>query len=198
MAYFILSDVIVNNADNFNKLVSNALNSKKCCCDDVSLKKLFAIFSFDYELQRYYRYDKLEELSFLNQDSYYYSRKIELEAYISDMLASVCVNEATTPTKTTNKISYEDLPYALRKISVKEYKNEKSGCWCELLKTQLSYHIRENSTLYGILNPENQVLVGIIVPQINGDNTPTLSFNIITEEEGFDIITEDNFNIIQE
>lgn len=173
MANIILPSPIIDNADKFNQLVNLALNSKDCCCDNIYLKKLYAIFSLEYELERYYKYTGGDSIFIVG--SPVFIRKEAISAKITDILNSICDELEVLPNVTDNSVSYADMLDVLWNTSKEEYKLGKEKCWCNLLKTSLAFQINQTEELYEILNQSNKTLVNKIFSQSSTTFVPTVN-----------------------
>jgi len=173
MANIILPSPIIDNADKFNQLVNLALNSKDCCCDNIYLKKLYAIFSLEYELERYYKFGG-GDIVFI-PGSPAYIRKELIEEKIISILNSICDDTTPLDNITDNSVSYADMLDVLWNTSKAEYKLGKEKCWCNLLKTSLAFQIDQTSELYDLLNSDNLILVDKIIAQSTIHFTPTVN-----------------------
>ena len=173
MANIILPSPIIDNADKFNQLVNLALNSKDCCCDNTYLKKLYAIFSLEYELERYYKFGGGDVVFIPGSTAYI--RKELIEEKIISILNSICDDITPLDNITDNSVSYADMFDVLWNTSKAEYKLGKEKCWCNLLKTSLAFQINQTEELYEILNQSNKTLVNKIFSQSSTAFVPTVN-----------------------
>ncbi len=173
MAYIILPSPITDNPDKFNQLVNLALNSIECCCDNIYLKKLYAILSLEYELERYYKYTGGDSIFIVGSPAFI--RKEAISAKITDILNSICDKVEVLPNVTDNSVSYADILDSLWSISKAEYKLGKEKCWCNLLKTSLAFQIDQTPELFDLLNSQNTILVDKIIAQSTIRFTPTVN-----------------------
>lgn len=173
MAYIILPSPITDNPDKFNQLVNLALNSKECCCDNIYLKKLYAIFSLEYELERYYKYSGGDTIFAVGSPARI--RMVAISQKITDILNSICDEVEALPNVTDNSASYADMLYSLSNLSKAEYKLGKEKCWCNILKTSLAFMIDQTPELYDLLNSDNLILVDKIISQSSIHFVPTVN-----------------------
>lgn len=173
MANVILVSPFIENSENFNRLVNLALNSTECCCENIYLKKLYSIFSLEYELERYYKYSGGDNIFAIGSPARI--RMTAINSKIAEILNSICDEVELLQNVTDNQVSYSDMLDTLWKLSKDEYKLGKEKCWCNLLKTSLAFQIDQTPELYDLLNSDNLILVDKIIAQSTIHFTPTVN-----------------------
>lgn len=165
----LLITAIEDNTDAFNVLVNNALSSKECCCEDLNIKKLFAVLSFMYEIDRYYSQEDIDTDNFIDK------RVNELIDALDNILKSIDVNIISNTTNDVN-ISYSDVSLLLLALAKKEMKLGKSVCWCDIFKTTVAFQLLNisNSDVYALLSSENKQLIENIYSQSVSVFSPTV------------------------